>query len=1161
VITEIIDSTGDGGDNGLNAPTGVAVDGGRNVYVAGLISNNAFKITPGGVITEIIDSTGDGGGNGLNAPEGIAVDEVENVYVVGSSSDNAFKIAASDGTVKSFQKISDTQGGFTGVLGNDDRFGASVANLGDLNGDGVNDLAVGASLDDDGGTNRGAVWILFMNSDGTVKSHQKISDTQGGFTGVLGNTDFFGISVANIGDLNIDGVNDLAVGAHLDDDGGSNNGAVWILFLNSDGTVKSFQKISDTVGNFGGTLDNGDVFGRSVANLGDLNGDGVNDLAVGAAGDDDGGLQRGAVWILFMKTDGTVVSQQKISDTVGNIGITLDNSDQFGDSVANMGDLNGDGVNDLAVGASFDVVGGGDRGEVWILFLKTDGTVVSQQKISDTAGNFGGTLDDFDRFGVSVANMGDLNGDGVNDLAVGAQQDNVDGFHRGAVWILFMNSDGTVKSHQKISDTQGGFTGGLDNSDFFGTSVANISDLNSEGVNDLAVGAAGDDDGGSARGAVWILFLNKISPLTSTIKITKIATGGDAIFNFTLSNSTLTLPLSINTTATNMTTPITVDPGLYNVTEIVPAGWTLDASNCLINGVPQNTTLNFNVTSGDTVECIFDDTFVIPPDNDGDGIQNEIDAQPNTPSFDFTDIPGGGTTNGTITSLGDQTLSITEEVDPDGVRITVVSSSGPTPATVSVCGGIATLSFGAGDEVVVTCSSVTVKVIGGTVGIEFVATDGTTGTTTLGTGGILTFDPATFTITNSGPIPAIVEVDGETITIGAGETFTLPGDFILTDFLNGNLLRLTPAPSPGPGPNFALSIIASGLGQPRGLAIDPSGDFIVTTAGGNLLRVTPGGSVTPITSGHGDLFGVAIDSSGNFIVTDFSNGNLLKVTPSGSVSTITSDLATPRGITIDSNGDFIIADGTSLLRVDSGGSKSTITTFTGFRLTKDVAIDSNGDFIVLVTQFTATQFFKVSNPSGSQSSGGFGGTSNPSNGIALDSTGAAFAVTEGRLFSTFVKFPIFGFPQNLFNFFGGERPFDVEIEPTTGDAIPPTITCPPDVILEAPADTSPSNTGVALVTDNVNPPPVPTFRDVDNTDALGLGTIERTWTATDASGNSSECVQIITVTTPEIEIGGTLIPIDTTALLIAGFQINAIWMIPAIVLAGAGIAIYKLKRK
>ena len=117
---------------------------------------------------------------------------------------------AQPGTVLSHQKISDTQGGFRGILDNDDLFGASVASLGDLDGDGVTDLAVEAHFDDDGGTNRGAVWILFLNADGTVKSHQKISDTQGGFTGILDNEDFFGISMAALGDLDGDvGVKDL----------------------------------------------------------------------------------------------------------------------------------------------------------------------------------------------------------------------------------------------------------------------------------------------------------------------------------------------------------------------------------------------------------------------------------------------------------------------------------------------------------------------------------------------------------------------------------------------------------------------------------------------------------------------------------------------------------------------------------------------------------------------------------------------------------------------------------------------------------------------------------------------------------------------------------------------------------------------------------------
>ncbi|MCH8315735.1 MAG: FG-GAP repeat protein, partial [Planctomycetes bacterium] len=124
---------------------------------------------------------------------------------------------------------------------------------------------------------------------GWVLSHQKISDTEGGFTGALDDGDFFGSPVASLGDLDGDGVGDLAVGAFADDDGGLDRGAVWVLFMNTDGTVKSHQKISATQGGFTGTLDDGDKFGHSAASLGDLDGDGVGDLAVGATSDGDGG--------------------------------------------------------------------------------------------------------------------------------------------------------------------------------------------------------------------------------------------------------------------------------------------------------------------------------------------------------------------------------------------------------------------------------------------------------------------------------------------------------------------------------------------------------------------------------------------------------------------------------------------------------------------------------------------------------------------------------------------------------------------------------------------------------------------------------------------------------------------------------------------------------
>ncbi len=416
--------------------------------------------------------------------------------------------AAQSGWVLSHQKISSTQGGFTGVLDNNDRFGISATALGDLDGDGVGDLAVGSWYDDDGGLDRGALWILFLNTDGTVKSHRKISDTEGGFTGILSDEDYFGFSLASLGDLDGDGVGDLAVGAFHDNDGGTNTGAVWILFLNTDGTVRSHQKISSTKGGFTGILNTGVLFGISVGSLGDLDGDGVGDLAVGAAWDDDGGSLRGAVWVLFLNTNGTVRSHQKISSTAGG-GPPLRNFDNFGNSVISLGDHDGDGVGDLAVGAYVDDDGGMSRGAVWILFLNPDGTVKSHQKISDTQGGFTGTLSNRDWFGTSLGSLGDLDGDGVGDLAVGAIEILAAAPNPGAIWVLFLNADGTVKSHQKISSNESGGPP-LNNGDAFGSTAASLGDLDGDGVVDLAVGAALDDDGGFDRGAMWVLFLDGV---------------------------------------------------------------------------------------------------------------------------------------------------------------------------------------------------------------------------------------------------------------------------------------------------------------------------------------------------------------------------------------------------------------------------------------------------------------------------------------------------------------------------------------------------------------------------------------------------------------------------------------------------------------------------
>ena len=349
----------------------------------------------------------------------------------------AFADSNSSGSVKSTAVINDsTENG--PVLDDNDRFGWSVANIGDLDGDGVKDIAAGAIYDGTGGNKKGAVHIMFMESDGSVKSTAVINDSTENGPDLTGG-DQFGYSVEHLGDLDGDGVNDLAVGAINDDEGtGTNLGAVHIIFMNTDGSVASIVEINSSTTN-GPSLAASDNFGTSIANIGDLNNDGVNDLAVGALGDDGGGTNRGAVHIMYMNTDGSVDSTVEINDSTEN-GPDLNSNDDFGESVENLGDLDGDGVNDLAVGASKDNANGNNDGTIHIMYMNTDGSVKSTVEINAGITN-GPAVSATERFGKSIAEIGDFDSNCINDLAVGAYNADDPGNNRGEVHIIFMEDE------------------------------------------------------------------------------------------------------------------------------------------------------------------------------------------------------------------------------------------------------------------------------------------------------------------------------------------------------------------------------------------------------------------------------------------------------------------------------------------------------------------------------------------------------------------------------------------------------------------------------------------------------------------------------------------------------------------------------------------------
>ena len=413
-------------------------------------------------------------------------------------------------------KITNSQNGLPNVLDNGDNFGYAPVNIGDLDGDGNIDIAVGAPKDDDGGTDRGAVWILFLNPDGTVKDTAKISDTHGGFNGTLADEDNFGHAIANIGDLNNDGETDLAVGAPYDDNTVADNGAVWILFLNSDGTVNNYRKMTESTESSWNVLWRAgykDKFGNKIAALGDLDGDGNEDIAVTHETNNEyGSLQFGVVNILFLNSDGSLKNDVPIAHGTNGFPAVVEDNDFFGSCVDTIGDLDDDGVTDIAIGAYYSNDGAPDAGAIHICFMNSDGTVKATQKISRLYGGLDADLEKY--FGGSVVGLGDLDGDNIEDIAVGekARTDPNSTPFAGAVWILLLNADGTVKdtSEYLITSDTNGFNVSLGMLDYFsGSGLCNLGDLDGDGSIDMAVGCYGD----GSFGAVYILNLSFSTPM------------------------------------------------------------------------------------------------------------------------------------------------------------------------------------------------------------------------------------------------------------------------------------------------------------------------------------------------------------------------------------------------------------------------------------------------------------------------------------------------------------------------------------------------------------------------------------------------------------------------------------------------------------------------
>ncbi|MDA9159314.1 flagellin, partial [Rhodobacteraceae bacterium] len=192
--------------------------------------------------------------------------------------------------------------------------------------------------------------------------------------------------------VNGDGLADLIVGASRDDPNGTYSGASTVVFGKADGTAVELSDIESS-SNSGGFVINGDsegdYSGYSVRGAGDVNGDGLDDLIVGAWGDDPNGWNSGASTVVFGKADGTAIELSDIESSSNSGGFVI-NGASFGDisgwSVSGAGDVNGDGLDDLIVGAYNDDPNGVNSGSSTVVFGKADGTAVELSDIEAGTG-------------------------------------------------------------------------------------------------------------------------------------------------------------------------------------------------------------------------------------------------------------------------------------------------------------------------------------------------------------------------------------------------------------------------------------------------------------------------------------------------------------------------------------------------------------------------------------------------------------------------------------------------------------------------------------------------------------------------------------------------------------------------------------------------------
>lgn len=380
-------------------------------------------------------------------------------------------------------------------------------------------LAACAMLDDDGGDDAGAMYLLHLANDGRVAASAKISAAHGGLAEIGFAPDDgsqWCSSVASAGDMDGDGIEELLVGARA-------KNYVDVVFIAEDGaSVRAAVRLAGVAGNPlpAAAYPDGavDQWGGGVSSVPQPGG--PPRIIVAATVADLGGLENsGAIYILQLKSPPTPpavalatalielsAATEGSSDNDWAALGTAAASDLTGSGVAALSDVDGDDLPDLCIGQP----GHQAEGAVLVLRRLPDGSARLLQRISSSSGLADGlsiALDSNGNFGVSVAGLknADSPDDGVPSLLVGAHY---------AVWIIRLDASGEAVAATKITNSD------LDGTsqDSFGIGVATVPNLDSDPREELAVGRHQDSDGGTGRGAVYIIFVNSADDSLRTYK-------------------------------------------------------------------------------------------------------------------------------------------------------------------------------------------------------------------------------------------------------------------------------------------------------------------------------------------------------------------------------------------------------------------------------------------------------------------------------------------------------------------------------------------------------------------------------------------------------------------------------------------------------------------